>query len=160
MFPFHNNMMKAEHLMRYRILTCLVTKLRLLADSFQVRLRLISDLIHIKHVSGKARLPFQTKPYCYTEASHHSRQYNTAQETSPFSKGFLFSLFTSSVYAEVPFPLLPPCTPNSSPPIPAPIQNRWFSFLSRRLSEKLRLPQSPKLCCSESKWLRWKLYFL
>lgn len=146
--------MKAEHFTKYRMLTRLVTKLWLLADFFQVSIRLISDLIHIKHVCGKARLPFQTKPCCYTEASHHCRQYNTAQETQPFSKGFLFSLFTSSVHPEVPFPLLPPCTPNSSPPIAAPIQNRWFSFLYRRLSEKLHLPQSPKLCCSESKWLR------
>lgn len=100
---------------RYRMHKCLVTKLWLLAASFQVSIRLISDFIHIKHRSGKARLPFQIKPCCYTEASHHSRHYNTAWATSPFSEGFLFSLFTNPMYPEVPFPLPLPCHPQQSP---------------------------------------------
>lgn len=115
---------------RYKMHKCLVTKLWLLADSFQVSIRLISDFIHIKHSSGKARLPFQTKLCCYTEASHHARQYNTAQATSPFSKGFLFSLFTSPMYPEAPFPLLLPCSPQQSPTRSSPDTRQmvFFSF--------------------------------
>jgi len=113
--PLYVNMLKAEHFTRYGMPKCLVIKLWLLVDSFQVSIRLISDFIHIEHSSGKARLPFQTKSCCYTEASYHSRQYNIARAKSPFSEGFLFSLFISPVYPEVPFPLLLPCHPQQPP---------------------------------------------
>lgn len=153
--------MKAEHFMRYRMHKCLVAKLRLLADSFQVSIRLILILFTWNMAPVKQGCHLKKKPCYYTEARHHSRQYNTAWATLPFSEGFLFSLSLPNLSIQkFPFLSFSPATPNSPSPIAVAIQTRWFSFLSRRLSEKLHLSQSPKPCHSESKWLRWKLYFL
>lgn len=77
-----------------------------------------------------------------------------------FLRGFSSPSSPTPCIQKLPFLSFSPAPRNSPPPVAALIQDRWFSFLSRRLSEKLHLPQSTKLCRSESKWLRWKLYFL
>lgn len=145
-------MMKVEHFTRYRMHKCLVTKLWLLADSFQVRL--ISDFTHIKHSSVKQGCHLKQSPAAILKPATTPGSTILHEQRRHFLRGF--SSPSSPILCTQKFPFLSfsPATPNSPPLIAAPIQNRWFSSLSRRLSEKLHLPQSPKLCRSESKWLR------
>lgn len=145
--------MNAQRSLKHKMHKCLAAKLYLLADSFQASIRLTSSFIHIKQSSGKTRLLFQTQLCCYTKASCPFRHCNTVRATSPFSEEFL-SFLTSPVHPEALFLSFSLAAPSSPLPAAAPIRSRWFPFLSRRLSEKLHLPQSPKLCRSESKRLR------
>lgn len=85
---------------------CLVTKLWLLADSFQVSVRLISDFIHIKHSSGKARLPFQSsaaipKPattpgstILHKQRRHFLRGFSSPSSPTPCIQKFPFLSFS------------------------------------------------------------------
>lgn len=153
--PCHVNMMNAEHFARYRTHKYLVTKLCLLADSFQASLRLISDFIRIKHGSGiKQGCHFKQSPAALLKPATTLGRAILPKQHRRFLRGFSSPSSPASCIQKFPFLSFSPVTPDSLWSLAAPMQNRWFSFLSRRLSEKLHLPQSPKLCHSESKCLR------
>lgn len=121
---------------------------------FPNKLKINPDFIHMKHSSGKARLPYKQSPATTPGSAILLEQHGH------FLRGFSFPSSPHPCIQKFPFLSSFPATPNSPSPLAVAIQTRWFSFLSRRLSEKLHLSQSPKLCHSESKWLRWKLCFL
>lgn len=154
MSPLHVSVMKAEQFMRYRMHKCLVAKLWLLADSFQVSRRLILILFTWNTALVKQDCHFKQSPATTPSSAILLEQHGH------FLRGFSFPSSPHPCIQKFPFLSFFPATPNSPSPTAVAIQTRWFSFLSRRLSEKLHLSQSPKLCHSESKWLRWKLHFL
>lgn len=137
-----------------------VAKLWLLADSFQVSIRLILILFTWNSALVKQGSHFKESPATLLKPATTPGSTILLQQHCHFLRGFSSPSSPDLCIQKFPFLSFSPATPNSPSPIAVAIQTRWFSFLSRRLSEKLHLSQSPKLCHSESKWLRWKLYFL
>lgn len=160
MSPLHVSVIKAEHFMRYRMHKWLVAKLWLLADSFQVSLRLLLILFTWNTALVKQSCHFKQSSATILKPATTPGSTILLEQHRHFLRGFSSSSSPNPCIQKFCFPSFSPATPNSPSPIAVVIQTRWFSFLSRRLSEKLHLSQSPKLCHSESKWLRWKLYFL
>lgn len=115
--PRHVNMMKAEHFARYRTHKYSVTKLCLLADSFQASIRLISYFIHIKHSSGiKQGCCFKQSAAALLKPATTPGRAILSEQHRRFLRGFSSPSSPAPCIQKFPFLSFSPVTPTVSSP--------------------------------------------